>query len=67
MLNRIETSFETQNHLIGNVSHELRTPLTSIMGEADVAFPFPEPEEYKETLEIILNEAEKLDKKIKAF
>jgi signal transduction histidine kinase len=42
MLNRIETSFETQNHLIGNVSHELRTPLTSIMGEADVALPSAE-------------------------
>ena len=68
MLNRIETSFETQNHLIGNVSHELRTPLTSIMGEADVALSINRSaEEYKETLEIILDEAEKLDKKIKAL
>lgn len=68
MLNRIETSFETQNHLIGNVSHELRTPLTSIMGEADVALSIPRSEEhYQETLQIILNEAEKLDKKIKAL
>jgi signal transduction histidine kinase len=68
MLNRIETSFETQNHLIGNVSHELRTPLTSIMGEADVALSIGRTaEEYKETLEIILDEAEKLDKKIKAL
>lgn len=68
MLNRIETSFETQNHLIGNVSHELRTPLTSIMGEADVALSHRRSEEhYQETLQIILNEAEKLDKKIKAL
>jgi signal transduction histidine kinase len=68
MLNRIETSFETQNHLIGNVSHELRTPLTSIMGEADVALSQKRSEEhYQETLQIILNEAEKLDKKIKAL
>ncbi len=68
MLNRIETSFETQNHLIGNVSHELRTPLTSIMGEADVALSIRRSEEhYQETLQIILNEAEKLDKKIKAL
>ncbi|GGG50023.1 sensor histidine kinase [Epilithonimonas arachidiradicis] len=68
MLNRIETSFETQNHLIGNVSHELRTPLTSIMGEADVALSIPRSKEhYQETLQIILNEAEKLDKKIKAL
>ncbi|AQX84486.1 HAMP domain-containing sensor histidine kinase [Elizabethkingia bruuniana] len=68
MLNRIETSFETQNHLIGNVSHELRTPLTFIMGEADVALSINRTAgEYKDTLEIILNEAEKLDKKIKAL
>lgn len=68
MLNRIETSFETQNHLIGNVSHELRTPLTSIMGEADVALSMKRTEEhYQETLQIILDEAEKLDKKIKAL
>ncbi|WP_292010856.1 HAMP domain-containing sensor histidine kinase [Chryseobacterium sp.] len=68
MLNRIETSFETQNHLIGNVSHELRTPLTSIMGEADVALSINRSvEEYQETLGIILDEAEKLDKKIKAL
>lgn len=68
MLNRIETSFETQNHLIGNVSHELRTPLTSIMGEADVALTHERSgSEYRETLQIILNEAEKLDRKIKAL
>ena len=68
MLNRIETSFETQNHLIGNVSHELRTPLTSIMGEADVALSMNRSvEDYKATLGIILDEAEKLDKKIKAL
>jgi len=68
MLNRIETSFETQNHLIGNVSHELRTPLTSIMGEADVALSMKRTNEhYQETLQIILDEAEKLDKKIKAL
>lgn len=68
MLNRIETSFETQNHLIGNVSHELRTPLTSIMGEAEVSLSLERTNEsYKNTLEIILNEAEKLDHKIKAL
>jgi signal transduction histidine kinase len=68
MLNRVETSFETQNHLIGNVSHELRTPLTSIMGEADVALSQERTKDhYQETLQIILEEAEKLDKKIKAL
>ncbi|HTN17557.1 MAG TPA: HAMP domain-containing protein, partial [Chitinophagaceae bacterium] len=37
MLDRLETSFETQNNFISNASHELNTPLTSIIGEADVA------------------------------
>lgn len=38
------------------------------MGEADVALSIPRTNEhYQETLQIILNEAEKLDKKIKAL
>jgi len=36
MLDRIETSFETQNNFISNASHELRTPLTAIIVKADV-------------------------------
>ena len=36
MLNRMETSFNTQNNFISNASHELCTPLTAIIGEADV-------------------------------
>jgi signal transduction histidine kinase len=68
MLDRIETSFETQNNFISNASHELRTPLTAIIGEADVAISkVRTPEEYIESLKIILDEAEKLDKKTQAL
>lgn len=68
MLDRIETSFETQNNFISNASHELRTPLTAIIGEADVALSKPrQREDYIETLKIILQEAEKLDNKTKAL
>ncbi len=68
MLDRLETSFETQNNFISNASHELNTPLTSIIGEADVALARERTaEEYKETLASILGEAEKLDKKTKAL
>jgi len=68
MLRRLETSFETQNNFISNASHELNTPLTSIIGEADVTLARDRStEEYKEALENILEEAEKLDKKIKAL
>ncbi len=36
MLERIETSFNTQKGFIANASHELRTPLTSINGQLEV-------------------------------
>lgn len=62
LLNRIETAFETQKNFISNASHELGTPLTAIIGEADVTLiKDREPEEYKEALQTILMQAERLD------
>ena len=37
MLDRLETSFETQRNFVNKLSHELRTPLTAIIGEAELA------------------------------
>ncbi len=68
MLDRIETSFETQNNFISNASHELRTPLTAIIGEADVSLSkIRTIDEYIETIKVILDEAETLDRKTKAL
>lgn len=68
MLDRLETSFETQNNFISNASHELNTPLTAIIGQADVTLSRDRKnEEYKIAIENILNEAEKLEKKTKAL
>ena len=68
MLDRLETSFETQSNFISNASHELNTPLTSIIGEADVTLTrIRSTEEYVEALNSILMEAEKLNKKTKAL
>jgi len=68
MLNRLETSFETQKNFISNASHELNTPLTSIIGEADVTLSKRRrPEEYVAALQTVLEEAEKLEKKTKAL
>jgi signal transduction histidine kinase len=62
MLDRLQTSFETQNNFVSNASHELRTPLTTIMGEADIALKKARTnEEYRQSLQVILNEAMKLD------
>jgi signal transduction histidine kinase len=68
MLDRLETSFESQNNFISNASHELNTPLTSIIGQADVALNRERTiEEYRETIHNILLEAEKLENKTKAL
>tara|TARA_R110002051_G_scaffold1700_3_gene9621 strand:+ start:10551 stop:11924 length:1374 start_codon:yes stop_codon:yes gene_type:complete len=68
MLNRLETAFETQKNFISNASHELNTPLTFIIGEADVVLSrIRTPEEYVESINGILEEAEKLDRKTKAL
>lgn len=68
MLNRIETAFEIQNNFISNASHELRTPLTTIIGEADLALAKERSnDEYKETIAVILEEAENLDSKTRAL
>ncbi|MBT0606817.1 HAMP domain-containing sensor histidine kinase [Aequorivita echinoideorum] len=68
MLNRLETTVETQKNFISNASHELNTPLTSIIGEADLALSKDrEKEEYQKALANILSEAEKLEKKTKAL
>ncbi|WP_421872814.1 HAMP domain-containing sensor histidine kinase [Marinoscillum sp.] len=68
MLDRLETSFETQKNFISNASHELNTPLTTIIGEADLALTKERnKEEYIEAIKIILGEAEKLDQKTKAL
>ena len=68
VLNRLETSFETQKNFISNASHELNTPLTTIIGEAELALSRKRTEEsYEKSLALILSEAEKLDSKTKAL
>lgn len=68
MLDRLETSFATQNNFISNASHELSTPLTTIIGEADVTLSKERSkEEYIEALEIIQKESERLEKITKSL
>lgn len=68
MLNRLETTFETQKNFVSNASHELNTPLTNIIGEADYALSKErDAEQYKKSLSDIICEAEKLELKTKAL
>jgi signal transduction histidine kinase len=61
MLDRLETSFETQNNFVSNASHELRTPLTTIIGEAEIALSRSRnEEEYRQTLQVILKQSLRL-------
>ncbi len=63
MLSRLETAFETQNNFVSNASHELRTPLTTIYGEAELALSRQRThEEYIQSLSIIVNQSEKLQR-----
>jgi signal transduction histidine kinase len=63
LLNRIEIAIETNKNFISNASHEFGTPLTAIIGEADVALLKDRtPDEYKETLQKILKQSERLNK-----
>jgi signal transduction histidine kinase len=63
LLSRIEIAIETNKNFISNASHEFGTPLTAIIGEADVALLKDRtPVEYKETLQKILKQSERLNK-----
>ncbi len=62
LLDRIEESFKTQKSFISNASHEIKNPLTAIMGEAEIALSKKrDVKDYVESLEIILQEAERLN------
>lgn len=61
MISRLEMAFESQHNFVSNASHELNTPLTSLIGEADFALSKPHSQEqYRQTIQSVLTQAEKL-------
>lgn len=63
MLDRLELAFEQQKKFISNASHEIRNPLAAIIGEADVSLGKDRSnEEYRQSLENISHEAERLNR-----
>lgn len=61
MLDRLEDSFRRLSQFSADLAHELRTPIANIRGEAEVALTQSRtPEEYRQVVESVLNECEKL-------
>lgn len=61
MFERLETSFEHERQFTSDASHELRTPVAVITSQAEYALlPDATPEEQREGLEIVLEQAQKM-------
>lgn len=59
----LETSFKEQQRFIADASHELRTPLAVLRGETEVALSKDRAvDEYRESLSLINDEAERLSR-----
>ena len=65
LLSRLDRSFDTMRRFVADASHELRTPVAVIRGEADVVLSQERnASEYKESLEIILDESRRVSRLI---
>lgn len=61
MFSRLENAFEKERQFTSDASHELRTPAAVILAEAEYALlPDTEPEEQKEGLQVIHQQAQRM-------
>jgi len=58
MLDRLERAFVTQRRFLDDAGHELRTPITIVRGHLE--FPDEEPEERERTVNIMLDELDRM-------
>ncbi|MBE3090514.1 MAG: HAMP domain-containing histidine kinase [Actinobacteria bacterium] len=60
MLDKIEAAFKKERQFTTDASHELRTPITIISAHAEDALGTDNKKDYKEALEIIYKESQKM-------
>jgi signal transduction histidine kinase len=60
MMGRIQTAFESQRNFINDAGHELRTPITIIRGHLELMGN--DPEEQQETLAIVDDELDRMNR-----
>ena len=60
-LNEVEKAYRTERLFVNNASHEINNPLTAIQGECDIALMRDrEPEEYRNSLQRISEDVERM-------
>jgi signal transduction histidine kinase len=60
MLDRLEVAFSSQRNFINDAGHELRTPITIIRGHLELMGD--DPEERRETLELVFDELDRMNR-----
>lgn len=60
MMDRIQAAFDSQRNFINDAGHELRTPITIIQGHLEVMGD--DPEEQRETLSIVEDELNRMNR-----
>jgi len=69
MLDRINTTFETQKRFVANASHELRTPLAVMRTEVDVTLADPDADiaEYRRMAKVVRDGSERANALVDAL